>query len=122
MTGDQVSVAYASAISFYPEQIVTTSGVKKEEHDKALERIKELEADKEFLDRANRMNWGRLIEANGKIRDLEEHNKWIIGLAKTYEQIAEYNMDNWQDEYGWTAHIFDPLDSNPLLGCKKWIA
>ena len=138
----------------------TTSGlVKKEEHDEALtrikeleadkggilwertkkaeERIRELEADKGFLDRANILNWERVLAARETIKDieetikdLEEKNKWLIATVKRSMPTTKISDNNgnlvevksWDEEYGWTQHIFDPLDNNPLLGCKKWIA
>jgi len=98
-------------------------------HNEALKSINELEADKEFLERANCANWTRLIKANVKIRDLEAETKWLVETLRGYMPSTKISDDSgnfvevkyWGEEYGWTQHIFDPLDSNPLLGCKKWL-
>jgi len=109
--------------------------VKKEEYDKALTRIKELKDNQEFLERANNANWSRYLEANKTIRkleaskkDLEAKNECLgnYAMGKAVETVNDglkmYEFEDWQEEYGWTSHIFDPLDNNPLLGCKKWMA
>ena len=93
-----------------------------------IKRIKELEENNEFNLRERAHNWERYRKAERRIMELEAKNEWLgnYAMGKAVETVNDglkmYELEDWQEEYGWTAHIFDSLDSNPLLGCKKWMA
>ncbi len=107
--------------------MLLNGGMRNEPRPEDIKLIKELEINFKLSERGRNICWDLAMKGGKKIKELEEKNEWLgnYAMGKAVDGLnagrREYELEDWQEEYGWTQHIFSPLDNNHLLGCKKWM-